>query len=165
MPEKFDENEWFIVISTLIALIIVKILPKRFPIIITILLCLFISAVSKIVDHLLSGSTLVNLYDFNDSTKYEYFDLFLQWILYPIIGYLFVYWYDYWKEKRRNTLLLIVVIIVISTIYEAISVKFKVFDFREWYSYLSAAFYSFAFPITIFYYHVLKKWYEKINRI
>ncbi|PKG25718.1 hypothetical protein [Niallia nealsonii] len=160
LPEKFDENEWFIIISFLIACIIIWRLPKRFPTIITVLLFLFISAVSKLVDHILSGSFKFDLYDFNDSNKYELFDSILQWLLYPAIGYILVYWYDYWNAKGGNRFFLIVVIIVLSTLYEALSVKCHVFYFKGWLSYFSAGFYSFAFPLTIIYHHLLNKWYQ-----
>lgn len=160
LPQKFDENEWFILVSLLIGFLIIWRLPKRFPTIISVLLALFISAVSKIVDHILSGSMKIDFYDFNDSNASEIFDLLLQWFLYPVIGYLLIYWYEYSREKGKNRLLLIVLIIILSTLYEALSVKFGVFYFKGWISYFSLGFYSFAFPLTLVYYHFLNKWYQ-----
>ena len=52
LPEKFDQNEWFILVSLIITFSIVWMLPKRFPLSITLLLMLFSSTVARLFDHL-----------------------------------------------------------------------------------------------------------------
>ncbi|WP_315906095.1 hypothetical protein [Priestia koreensis] len=149
-PIQFDENEWFIIVSLLIVAALFIWLPNRFPPIITALLLLYIAAVAIVSDHVLGGAYKKNLYDFQDREKYEWFDVILQLFVYPLFGYLIYYVYDIWRQKNWHTIWFIVLATLFSTIFEGISVWFRVFVYTGWNLFYSFLFYLCIIPITIF---------------
>lgn len=164
LPKKFDENEWFISISIGLAIVLITFLPKRFPRIISILLYLFVVASAKIVDHILSGSFKFDLYDYNDGSKYGLFDSLLQLVLYPLAGYLLIYLYDYWRDRRGNRIIIILIGVILSGTFEKLSTHFNVFHYKKWELHFSYLFYFMAFPAYIYYLHLLKNWLKLVKK-
>jgi hypothetical protein len=76
LPEKFDENEWTILIALIANILIFMFLPKKLPKEITPLIVLLSISFPKIMDHSM-GVKPYNLYDLTDTNKYELFDLLL----------------------------------------------------------------------------------------
>ncbi len=81
LPEKFDFNEWFILVSIIVIYTYIYLLQRRFPLPITIMMVVFSLALEKAAD-LIFEYPPYNFYYLNDKIEYELFDLFVCF-LYP----------------------------------------------------------------------------------
>ncbi|WP_407270948.1 hypothetical protein [Radiobacillus sp. PE A8.2] len=155
LPTRFDQNEIFVIVAFIISYIIVLLLPKRFPLAITILIMVFASIVARLSDHLISG-TLIDLYDVMDTGKYELFDLFV-YLLYPPFCYLFIYVYDKCKPTGLSIVLFIIACSIIGMLFEGLCVLFDVFQYKGWKLYYSFSFYLFIQSSTlVFFVYICK---------
>lgn len=157
LPEKFDANEWFVLISILFFLAIFIILPKKFSTMFTVLLMLFMVTLAKTTDYLISANIPFDLYDYNDSPKLDLFDEFLQFVLYPLVGYVMIYTYDWWIQQRRSKVIFFILSVVMSVGYEWLSVLAHVFTYKGWNLYYSAIAYIVLIAMSFSFYHWLKK--------
>src|SRR5690606_35876860 len=130
LPQKFDQNEWFIIISLAVGVVTVILLPRRFPLSVSILLMVFASTVARTLDHLLAGPT-VDVYNITDTGKYDLFDL-ITYTLYAPFAYIFVYIFDRFNIKGYWILLYLVIASLIATLYEWLCVLFDVFNYKGW---------------------------------
>ncbi|MCX7570922.1 hypothetical protein OS242_13315 [Tumebacillus sp. DT12] len=73
-------------------------LPKRFPTSVTVLLFLFNAFFGTTADHVIALEPF-DLYDTGGSPQYDFFDLLIYTIIYPLMGYLFAYTYDKWQFR------------------------------------------------------------------
>ncbi len=153
LPQHFDQNEWFILFWLVLTFLIVLLLPKRFPLSITILMMLFSSTVARLSDHLLSATA--DLYDVMDAPTYELFDLFT-YALYAPFGYLLVYFF----EKLTIRGLWIAVYIVIGsiggTLFEWLALYFHVFTYKGWHLSFSFGVYLLSQIITLLFFNYIK---------
>ncbi|MGZ4163056.1 MAG: hypothetical protein ACXVPK_03355 [Tumebacillaceae bacterium] len=53
--DKFDQNEWFIIVMLVIAYVIAFVLPKKLPTPITLLLFIWAFTISKLFDFTIGG--------------------------------------------------------------------------------------------------------------
>jgi hypothetical protein len=150
-PEKFDENEWTILIALVANILIFLFLPKKLPKEITPLIVLLSISFPKIMDHSM-GVKPYNLYDLTDTNKYELFDLLLYGV-YPAFGYLFVYFIDY--VKRFMLVLYMIGWSLFSTLFEWIFVKLHVFNYTGWRVVYSLPIYLVVLSLTFLFYHFL----------
>jgi hypothetical protein len=157
-PKHFDENEWFIIVIILLSLSLFK-LPKRFPTGITILIIVFSMSLPKIIDHSIAADPY-NLYDLNDSNKFELFDVLLD-ALYPPFGYLCVYLYDLLHPKGYKIVLYILSWTVIGVGFEYIAIQFNVFDHHGWKLIYSLPTYIATLSIYLLFYEFLTQFYKK----
>lgn len=89
-PERFDINEWFTLFSLAVSLTIALMLPKRFsPVFITVF-AVFTVFISQTVDSLIAVKPF-DLYDVNDSSKYEVMDIAIYYLNYPTYTYIFFF--------------------------------------------------------------------------
>ncbi|WP_040203725.1 hypothetical protein [Neobacillus jeddahensis] len=130
LPDKFDSNEWFIILSIIVAYSFILILPKRFPLSITLILLIFNMTYAQVVDHILAGVS-VDLYDINDVEKYEWFD-WITWFLYPPFGYLFAYFYDKWSVRGVRVFWYIILWVFIAMGQEMLCLWFNIFTYDGW---------------------------------
>ncbi|MEH7418139.1 hypothetical protein V7266_22995 [Neobacillus drentensis] len=130
LPDKFDENEWFIIISLIVTYWLIVKLPKRFPLTITLLILFFGMAYVQVIDHILAGSSF-NTYDINDYGKFEWFD-WIGWFIYPPFGYFFIYFFDKWSIRGIRLFGYIMGWSVIAMIVEWISLEFNMFKYYSW---------------------------------
>ncbi|WP_186578750.1 hypothetical protein [Aquibacillus kalidii] len=154
-PEKFDQNEWFILVFLIIMYAVVFLTPKRFPISTSILVMLFAATVGRVSDHLLSAPQY-NLYNIMDQGKYEIFDM-LTYILYGAFAYILVYIYDKLGVRHMWTLLYIVVCSVLSVLFESISLTFDVFLYNKWKPIYSLSYYLVMEAMTIYFFNSVNK--------
>lgn len=158
LPQNFDQNEWFLIVWLIISFAVVFLLPKRFPLSITILIMLLSSTVARLSDHLLSSPNL-DLYDVMDAPTYEIFDL-LSYVLYPPFAYLFVYIFD--KLNIRG--FWIVTYIVIGSLggimYEWLSAYFNVFNYKGWHLRYSFSVYLISQTFTLLFFRYIKRTHE-----
>jgi hypothetical protein len=160
LPKQFDQNEWFIIISIGVLVLLLIFLPKRFPTSITILLITFSMAIARVVDHLLAGPS-INFYDVLDSGKYELFDL-LCYVPYAPFAYIFVYIYDHWKIEGLYTCFYILIFSLIGIGFEWLSTTplIDFFKYHNWKIVYSLPIYLVIQPITLWFYHLIKKFHD-----
>lgn len=157
-PTHFDENEWFIIVVFLLSLSLFK-LPKRFPSEITILIIVLSMTVPKVIDHSIAANPL-NLYDLNDSNKFEIFDVFLDF-LYPPAGYICAYIYDKLRPKGFKILLYILIWTAFAIGFESIAIKFNVFNHHGWKLIYSLPTYLFAISSFLLFFVFLQNYFKK----
>lgn len=87
LPQIFDLNEWLITIGLFLLIILMLLLPKRFPHTITILILMFCMVTPIILDTMIATKPF-DFYNFNDTSKFEVFD-FLLWFFYAPFSYFF----------------------------------------------------------------------------
>jgi hypothetical protein len=162
LPVKFDQNEWFIIVSIIIAYSITFFLPRRFPSGITVLIMLFGPTVARLFDHFLASPKL-DLYTLTDTTKYDLFDL-ITYFLYAPFSYFFVYIYDRLKVKGYWTILYILLCTSFGTIYEWISTLFHVFKYNGWKLNYSFTVYLLTQCFALLFYHLVKRNYYLLSK-
>ena len=160
-PRDFDQNEWYIIISAIILVLLLYKLPKRFPGSVTVLLLLFTVSVARVADHLLAGPHK-DFYDIMDTGKYELFDLF-SYIPYAPFGYLFIYFYD---KYRLNGLLLALYIVCCSIggiiVEWLVSTSYIGFlQYKNWNEFYSLPVYLIVQPLTILFFKLVRSLHEK----
>ncbi|WP_276356464.1 hypothetical protein [Cohnella caldifontis] len=97
-PERFDLNEWFDLFSAALPLTIAFLLPGRFTLIALTVFTVFSVFMAQTVDSLIAVKPY-DLYDVNDTVKYDVSDIFIYYFSYPPTTYLFLYFYDKWSPK------------------------------------------------------------------
>lgn len=158
LPQKFDQNEWFLIISILISYSIILFLPRRFPLGITILLMFFGSVVARLSDHFLASPKL-DLYNLMDTPNYDLFDL-VTYLLYAPFSYLFIYFYDKWKVKGLWNLLYILLCTAAGTLYEWVCKVFHLFTYKGWHLSYSFTIYLIVQCLALLFYHLVKRNYQ-----
>lgn len=154
LPEKFDENEWTILIALIANLLIFLFLPKKLPKEITPLIVLLSISFPKIMDHSMAVKPY-NLYDITDTNRYELFDLLLYGV-YPAFGYLFIYFIDH--VKRFMLVLYMIGWSLFGTLFEWIFVKLHVFTYTGWKIVYSLPVYIIVLSLTFLFYSFLMKY-------
>ncbi|PKG24399.1 hypothetical protein [Niallia nealsonii] len=147
-PEKFDENEWTIIVTVIINVLIFSFLPKKIPKEITPLIVLLSISFPKVMDHSMAVKPF-ELYDLTDTSKYELFDLVL-YGAYPAFGYLFVYFSDYFKGLKLVLYFIFWNMIAIGI--EFLLVKLHVFVYTGWKLIYSLPVYTVVISITYLFY-------------
>jgi hypothetical protein len=159
LPTKWDENEIFIIIlSVLLSIIAIKMLPKRLPYTTSILIFLFNISMGIAVDHVLAGPPL-DLYDVLDTRKFELFDLILYFFVYGPYLYIVMFCYDKWfsKKSKRMKFIFLFFIALLNVGLEFIAAKLDVFLYKGWNLFYSFLVYFLAYFLNICLFHLLKK--------
>lgn len=159
LPHKFDQNEWFILGSIIVAYSIIFFLPKRFPTSLSIILLLYGPTVARISDHLLATAKL-DYYRVMDLAKFEFFDL-VTYLLYAPFSYLFLYIYDRLKLEGFWILFYIFCCTLAATFFEYINNVLHVFSYNGWKLFYSLSVYLFIQCLTIVFYKYTKQLYKK----
>lgn len=98
---RFNSNEWAIIIGLLIGTVTVIFLPKRFSNKVTIVCIMCGIFTGFFFDHSVSVEP-VSFYDVNDKSAYQFMD-FLTYLIFGPICYLYFYIFDcvpfFWKTK------------------------------------------------------------------
>lgn len=160
---KFNGNEIFDL--TLLAFyILVFMLPKRFPKLISLMFILFGIAAGRLGDQLI-GTPALDFYDINDSRNIELFDIIL-YLSYGSFSYIIIYIFDKLKFEKKNLIFYILLWSFTSIGFEWLGSKLGVFHYKNGYKLI------FSFPIYlttysilfVFYYRVFKRTEAKSNR-
>ncbi|MBS4172249.1 hypothetical protein [Bacillus sp. FJAT-49736] len=151
----FNKNEWFILVSLCIGVIMIYLFPKRFckQIAIIFFMCgVFFGFFS---DHTLSVVP-ISFYDIGDTSDFEFMDLLSQ-INYGPYSYLFFYIYDRYRIKLKFSPIYILCCSWISVGLELLSDVFGVYHYQHGYNiYYSYAIYLIVFSIWTGLYHIVK---------
>ncbi|WP_053071817.1 hypothetical protein [Ornithinibacillus contaminans] len=150
LPEQFDENEWFIILTTVFGFILILLLPKRYPHVISILMVLFTVTIAIIMDHLIATPPL-DLYDLNDLKKYEVTDI-ITYLMYSPYALLCIYLFDKFDPKGKYITAYVVFWSLFALGFESLAAFFNVFKYSGWTFLNSFAFYLLATSIYIFFF-------------
>lgn len=156
LPQKFDGNEWFVIIGIIASYTLVFLLPKRFPASISILLMMFGSTVARISDHLLAAPR-VDMYNLMDTPNFDFFDLIL-YLLYAPFSYFFVYFFVKFKIKGYGILFYIIGWTLVGTMFEWLTKQFHVFIYHGWHLAYSFTVYFIIQTLTLIFYKYCNKW-------
>lgn len=137
---KFDGNDVFILVSAAILLIVFVRLPRRFPRQMTVLIWLFNIWLVQSVDYVI-GIEPLNLYDFMDVPKWEPTYAVAHFTIYPIFGYLFLYYLQSIPKKKRIWLGYLLLATAGATLYEYLCLQTGVIKYIRWGLLYSSAFY------------------------
>jgi hypothetical protein len=127
----FNKNEWFIIIVLIIGHLLVFLLPKRFPFLLSSILYMFSITTGTIFDNTI-GAYIFDLYDVGDSSKYTYRDV-LSYIMYGPGGYLFIYVQDRFKFHGKALGAYIFIFCFMSLGIEVLGIHFGVFHYKNGY--------------------------------
>jgi hypothetical protein len=161
-PERFDANEWFIFIVSLIGYSLMWMLPKRFPPSMGLLISLVPLLFAKIFDTILSLPPFETYY-VNDTNKMEWFDLFL-YLMYLPFGYFFLYAYDWFRPKPVRTVAILTLTSMLAVLFEWITVKVGVFHYTGWQIYYSLPVYITVQSLYIILYEHMNREYIRTKR-
>jgi hypothetical protein len=144
-PVRFDVNEWFIIVISILVWSIIFRLPRRFSPTAILTVCLFNLFLGQMTDFIL-GKPPLDYYYYNDIAGYEIFDLILYVFPYTAFAYLIDYIY-HWRRFRGWRLVGYVLAgALVTTGIEWVSVRyFHVFTYTGW-----RLSYSFAVYILVF---------------
>ena len=160
LPEKFDVNEWFLLVIS-VATYSLLLLPKRFPITISVFLFMFGLSFSRWADFVISSPGALDLYDINDSPKLELADMFT----YPLFGgwcYIFIYFYDWLRIRGLwKHLTYILIFSAFGLGIEWVAEVCGMFTYKGWTLAYSFLFFITVQPITIGFYYWLSRCYER----
>lgn len=147
---RFNFNEWFILLGLCLGFLIIWLLPKRFPKRFSIIFFMCGVYTGFFFDHSLSVEP-VNFYDVNDKSSYQFFD-FLSYVSFGPVSYLFFYIYDRLKPASAPLYILIWAFIYIGI--EGLSDWMGVYHYRHGYKiYYSFVIYLIVNSFWIGFYH------------
>ena len=150
--QKFNSNEWFIIATLIIGFILVWKLPKRFPIKESLVYFMGFVFIGMVFDHTISIKPL-DYYDVNDKSSYELMD-FVSYLTFGPFGYLYIYFYDFFKIKNPYSTIYIFLWTIIAIVTEHIAQTLGVFHYKNGYT----IYYSFPiYLLTLTYYLYLYK--------
>lgn len=154
LPKAFDVNEWLIVAACLGAWGVVLLLPRRFPFLLTFMISLFTLTIANELDHILAAPPF-DCFNLNDHEKYELFDFILYVVLYPPIGYIFVYLYDKWNLKGIYILLYMLAWSLAGIGIEWAGIHLQLFHYTKWTVAHSFSVYLVVQCFTLAFFHVI----------
>jgi len=157
LPTEFDQNEWFVLIWLIISYTVAVLLPKKFPLSVTILIMLYGSTVGRVCDHFLAGPE-IDLYKIMDTKNYDLFDLFT-YFLYAPFSYFFIYIYEWFEINGGKTLYYLIVSSTAGAGFEWLSKEFGVFTYNDWKLIYSLTVYLFVQCLTLLLYNRIKREY------
>ena len=151
----FDWNEWFIIITFVLLNILIILMPKIYSMIEGFAYYLYGITVVHFFDHTTSVKPW-DLYDVNDSSKYQLMD-FAYYFMNGPISYFFIYLYSKLKIKGHQTILYLVIWSSFSLFAEWFGVKIGLFHFDKGYKmYWSFPIYMVIQTLQIIYYHIIQ---------
>jgi hypothetical protein len=154
--QQFNMNEWFIIIGLILSYTAYFLLPRRFPLSMTIIFFMFGIFIGTIFDHTISVGPF-DFYDVNDNSLFNFMD-FLTYILYGPIAYFFVYFIDRYALKNYQLIIYILVWSLIAIVVESLGVIVGVFHYKNGYEiYYSFIIYLFIQSFNVYVYKVLYK--------
>jgi hypothetical protein len=151
---RFNQNEWFVIISLAAGLTLFWRFKNRFTVKEVIAYFLYSFFIGIVLDHSISVKPF-DFYDVNDNSSYQFID-FLTYLMYAPFGYIFIFCYDYFKIKFKYTPLYILVWVSISIGMEFFAHILGVYHYKNGYEiYYSFPIYLLAFSAYLCLYRFL----------
>lgn len=148
LPREFDENELFIIFSTIITWAFMFMLPRRLSAVTITIIWTFNVFLALTADITLTVKPY-ELYFTIDHKTHELFDVVLHFITYPTLPYFVVNSYQYYKPKGLKFSFFVVLWGGVAIALEWTSVQFHVFTYTGWKAYLSFLVYLIVFAASI----------------
>jgi hypothetical protein len=147
-PESFDSNEWFIIAVCILLITLSLFLRRRF--LFTQMLIIFTVNffLASSLDHILAGQPY-DLYDIMDVPEFEIFDFIIYVIIYPLSGYLVLYFFSIWRDKGLADVLFLLIASLATVGLEWIANQFHVYEHINWSYYHSGISYLGVFCINM----------------
>jgi hypothetical protein len=158
LPEKFDENEIFIILSTVLTWAIMFKLPRNLSAVTIMIIWTFNVFLALLADITITVKPNDFYYTIDHKT-HELFDVILHFITYPTLPYFVVHFYQYKKPKGLRQLFYLIFWAGVAIAIEWTSVRFHVFTYTGWKLYFSFCTYFIVFAANIW----LTKFIEKKN--
>jgi hypothetical protein len=159
----FQRNTIFTIVCLVLSYGFISILPSKMPRSVSILVMLFSLDMAKGLD----TSIGVEPFDFYNANIYSFFDIadLLTWCLYPVSGYLFIYYYHKFRIHGILIPFYILLCSLIGTAFEALNVYFDVFQYHQWRLRYSFCIYLVVQTLSVILFTRLKMtWTEQQNR-
>jgi hypothetical protein len=153
---KYDWNEWFFLISSIVALLSYLPIRKYFPPVTVILIWVYNLSLVSTIDYFLIA-TPFKLYYFGDNPTYELSGALFHLFMYPCASLVFLYIYDKFELYGKKTAWYILFWTGFSILYEWISVKNKALVYTGWKLYYSIPVYPVAAIFLIIFFHFTNK--------
>jgi hypothetical protein len=138
------------------------ILPRRFPTIVTIVFSFLAVGIWNYSDFLV-GAPPIDLYDANDSSTHELFDIVYYYLNVPF-SYIFVYLFDKWKIHGIGIVLYIISWSLVAVAYEGLTVYLHVYKYKGWTLGYSLVYYLAVQSFYLLLYYVIKHKYNQTKR-
>ncbi|OZQ91437.1 hypothetical protein [Paenibacillus sp. VTT E-133291] len=159
LPDKFDQNEWFIILNSVLGYSWLLFVPKRYPHVISVLVILFTVTVAIMMDHTIATPPL-DLYDINDLKKYELFDV-ITYFMYTPYALLSVYLYDKFNPTGLYFTAYVMMWSLLSVGFEWLAVILNVFKFNGWTMLYSFSFYLFATTLHLKFFQFILRYFKE----
>jgi len=131
LPERFDLNEWFVLVSAVLAMSVALSLPKRFSSAEISAYVVFTIYLSQTVDSLIAVAPY-DFYDVNDSPKLELADVVIYYLCYPPFTYVYLYFYDKWHVRGWRRAAYVVGYSLLSVLLEWLANICHVYTYKGW---------------------------------
>lgn len=128
---QFNLNEWYVLLALCFGLVVMFVLPRRFPPKVTILIFAVGLTLGALSDHYI-GTVPVSLYDTSDTSAFDWADI-PSLFMYGPYSYLFFYILDYLNLLARYVPIYILLWAVISTGMEWLATRAGVFHYNHGY--------------------------------
>ncbi|REE68804.1 hypothetical protein A8990_13670 [Paenibacillus taihuensis] len=142
LEELVSRNDLFLIACLIVTYIFAWKKPRPFPLSIIILMMLFSLDLAKGLDNTI-GLEPFSFYNTNVSPKFDVADA-LTWLLYPMVGYMFTYYFSRFRIHGTMIMIYILVCSCLAIVFEVICVYFDVFTYLKWKLY-----YSFCVYLTV----------------
>jgi len=156
-PERFDANEWFVLISVVLVFTVSFLLPRRLSAVDITATVVFNLYLSQSVDSMIAVAPF-DLYDVSDSSKYEMLDIVIYFFLYPPVAYLFLHFYDRMEKSVGRLVLYVLGWSLFTTFLEWLSVQYRVFAYKGWHIAFSPLVYIGVYVLNIMVLHLTRHW-------
>ena len=156
LPKTFDENELFIIFSTVLTLALIFRLPRRLSSVTITIIWTFNVFLALLADITISIKPY-DLYSTIDHNTHELFDVLLHFVTYPTLPYFVVNFYQYKKPKGLKHFFYIIFWAIVAIAIEWFSAKFHVFTYTGWKLYLSFLVYFVVFAANIWLSNFIEK--------
>lgn len=154
----FNQNEWFVLITIIVSHIIIFMLPKRYPILLSITLYLYGLTMGIMFDNTI-GAHIFDFYDIGDSSAYDLMDI-ATYVMYGPMSYIFIYIQDKFKIHGKLLTTYILLWSLVAFGVEALATYLGLFHYKNGYQ----IYYSFPIYIGLFGVLYLIYSYIKDNR-
>ena len=129
LPESFNENEWFVIVSMIVLSICFIKTPRMMCREWIASIFLWFANLGLGVDILLGIDYPFDFYQIMDTPKLELFDILVYFVNYPLYGYFFAYIMYKWIVRKDVLLLFVLIWCGLTAALEAFSVHFHVFTY------------------------------------
>ncbi|WP_028608478.1 hypothetical protein [Paenibacillus harenae] len=157
-PTRFDANEWFILIVSVVTWGMFMLLPRRLSYVSLFIVWLFNGLLAFTADFSI-GVKPFDLYDFGDRPEFEWFDIILYLFTYPPSQFLMLHFYSKWKPAGWLLFGYLLLFSVVTLALEGIATYwFHVFTYNGWKLYYSAPAYLVIYTLNLFVFRYVQRY-------